>query len=181
MTLKFNITRAGFSLIELLLVIVIIAMLAAMISPATAAIRKRADTTACANNLRQIGVAVQLYVNDNENRYPKIETDPLKDAVYEDQEGVGGMLETLGKYGLTEDTLKCPADMQREQPAHGTYGLSYEWRPMVDGESRTAPSMVGRGGAMTVNPSRLRQVTDFFPVHSGRRNLLFADGHVRSF
>ncbi|MHB9134378.1 MAG: prepilin-type N-terminal cleavage/methylation domain-containing protein [Armatimonadota bacterium] len=57
--------RRGFTLIELLVVIAIIAILAAILFPVFAKAREKARQTSCINNQRQIGIAINMYVQDN--------------------------------------------------------------------------------------------------------------------
>ncbi len=61
----------GFTLIELLVVITIIAVLAGLIFSATASVRRNAQQTQCASNLRQIGIAMNLYASEHGNEFPE--------------------------------------------------------------------------------------------------------------
>ena len=61
---------AGFTLIELLVVIAIIAILAAMLLPALASAKARAQRIQCLNQIRQLGLGINLFTGDNAEMYP---------------------------------------------------------------------------------------------------------------
>src|SRR4051794_23796578 len=73
-------TRRAFTLIELLVVIGIIALLMAMLLPALRVANEQARSLQCLNNLRELGVAAQIYVQRNHGYYPPAYNETLSDA-----------------------------------------------------------------------------------------------------
>lgn len=63
-------SRYAFSLVELIMAICVIAVLVTLIVPIVSGVKERAHQSSCTSNLRQLGVALKLYANENEGRIP---------------------------------------------------------------------------------------------------------------
>ncbi|HVU07318.1 MAG TPA: prepilin-type N-terminal cleavage/methylation domain-containing protein [Verrucomicrobiae bacterium] len=99
--------RIAFTLIELLVVIAIIAILAAMLLPALARAKESGRRIACLNQVRQLSLAAQMYVDDNQGAYPpRSDTNRWPNMIYDD-------------YGKTVKLLLCPTDRLTPPPATG--------------------------------------------------------------
>jgi prepilin-type N-terminal cleavage/methylation domain-containing protein/prepilin-type processing-associated H-X9-DG protein len=112
--------KRGFTLIELLVVIAIIAILAAMLLPTLSRARNRALTTACLNNLKQLGICWHLYATDNKdvlvpnnsvNAVPPIPS-VLKGASWAlaDPTALNVLEGLLFDYNRHQGIYRCPAD-----------------------------------------------------------------------
>ncbi len=176
-------TRRGFTVLELLIVISIIALLAGMIFPVTAGMVERARTTRCMGNLRQLGMAANSAADDNDGRFPVIEIDASQ-PMHEPEDNALPLSEVFKKYGITEGVHQCPSDLKAANWFAKT-GSSYMWQPYAEDEPKAAISIYTRRGQFPGRQSRVRLATDYEPVHGAeavggrkRSQTLYADGHV---
>jgi prepilin-type N-terminal cleavage/methylation domain-containing protein/prepilin-type processing-associated H-X9-DG protein len=97
--------RRGFTLIELLVVIAIIAILAAILFPVFAQAREKARATACLSNMKQVGLAANMYVQDHDEFFPM--------SIYIGGTQVFAFYHVLAPYMKNVQILQCPSEPQR--------------------------------------------------------------------
>jgi prepilin-type processing-associated H-X9-DG protein len=146
---------------ELLIVIAIIGALAGISVPIAKAMIAKSRESACLGNLRQIGVAVELYLGDNSGVLPDLEIGR------EDKSSDAAVMETvLIEYVENEDVFHCPADFKE----FGKSGSSYNWNHTQSGRQVNQMSFFGED-----KPERIPLVSDKEAWHPGGTNFLYAD------
>ncbi len=102
----------GFTLLELLCALAVIAILATLAAPLAGGFRSRSQGLQCAANLKGLGAGVSAYMNEHNNMWPQIVTadsaDSLPSSGRKDEITAGKWIAALAPYGVTDTTWRCP-------------------------------------------------------------------------
>ena len=169
----------AFTLIELLVVIGIIGILASLLTPALSRAKENGRVAKCLGNLHQIGIGLQLYVGDNENRMPL-----MRDATY----GTNAVASTnaplpspdvvLARNLSGTNVWQCPSD---RDSIFTQSGSSYGWNSLLNGQDADHLKV------FLLDPGQ-HNIPVFYDKESFHKaigvdkdiNFLYADGHIRN-
>ena len=201
-------TLGAFTLIEMLVVIAIITLLAALLFPVFQKVRENARRASCQANLRQIGLGLTQYAGDNDEALPP--------GAYSTPNGTTTWRQLIFPYVRSAAVFVCPSNPYDDMPNgvdNGTLSISYGGNQTVlqaqggltllsDIQNPATVFVVGEtdGAGYNLNNSKgngpnppllspdcgkcdfpvAGSHTDLFAGHLTRSNWLFADGHVRS-
>lgn len=131
--------KAAFTLIEVLVVISIIALIAAILFPAFAKARENARRSSCQSNLKQIGLGLLQYVGDHDDKMPASAYGPISPTIQDsNNSSYYKWMDAIFPYVKSEQLFICPSDSGGKY----TYSLN-----LPDGESTQDYGSYGQNGA----------------------------------
>lgn len=160
-------TRGGFTLLELVTCILIIAILSVMVMPIVATVRGRLDRTRCSGNLRNLHVAVALYVQEKRS-WPQLVTKGTSGT----PQTADRWIDALRPYGLDQQTWICPTiqrlmhgpDLTKEENHRIDYvPTPFDANPTTPFKWSTQPWFIEKAN-----------------MHGNGNLVIFPDGHIES-
>ena len=193
--------RRGFTLVELLVVISIIALLVGILLPSLSKARTQARRAVCAANLNQIGIGLRSYINDNRDRMPYASYVPSLSPAPLTTPTPIYIADVLSLHvGESKEVFQCPGDIagmkQRPAPFTGmswfqsersSYQYRDEFRQIMGVKTMRELALQGQrffGRVFAENAIWVMRDYDNFHGRagtSGSRNYLYIDGHVADF
>jgi len=187
-----NSTKQGFTLVALLVIIAVIALLAAMLLPALAAAKRKAQRINCVNNLKQDGLAFRIWEGDNGDKYPMaVSTDKGGTMEYTDGASTFRHFQVASNELSTPKILICPADTRaaannfirlKNQNVSYFIGLDADDshpQMFLDGDRNITGDTAPENGILKLVPGQSAGWTETMHVNQG--NVGLSDGSVQQF
>jgi prepilin-type N-terminal cleavage/methylation domain-containing protein/prepilin-type processing-associated H-X9-DG protein len=202
-------SRRGFTLIELLVVIAIIAILASILFPVFARAREKARQTSCLSNLKQLGLGMLMYAQDNDELFPIYYYPWVDSAGYDNGIDVGVITaySALMPYVRNSQIFKCPSqNPHRSYTGHGNgtkvnsdYGFNYCTYRQNEPYNPVNP-ITATGYSTNADVTNIMLMSEFNATsycivpaswstpananyadirHNGGTNILYVDGHAK--
>ena len=157
--------RLAFSLLELLVSISTLAVLAAIVIVVTGRVRSNADQVICVNNMRQLGVSVILYANDNYGSYPVPSAQKPWDVALLPYLGIADSNEAISLFKCPADPRNLIVSAEAKQFAR-SYAFSQIRNPDT-GDGVIGPGGVARKVQQLTHPSKTIMILEWFTDRNG--------------
>jgi prepilin-type N-terminal cleavage/methylation domain-containing protein/prepilin-type processing-associated H-X9-DG protein len=157
----------GFTLIELLIVIALIGIIAAILFPVFARVRESARRSSCQSNLKQIGLGIAQYVQDNDERMPFI----FQDYRTTGYKGLGSNYQyqtwssEIYPYVKSTQLFFCPSDSESRKKTNAN--MSSQYFKEISGDDTAGMIQSYGGNAMYINPSSTPLLAPFSSYRGG--------------
>lgn len=200
MPTRHSLPNRAFTLVEILVLIGILGLLAAILFPVFGTVRGRARQTACLSNLHQIGLAAGMYFQDNDSYYPRAAdaSDKADPSNWGDAPDFKAQLanmptlqETLAPYNPTKEIFHCPSDigfavsdfngveLDAFPSSYEKFGSSYYYRTELAARRYTESQVNTASKINFIFDGCGRWHGTITPIRN-RYNVLFADLHAKN-
>ena len=189
--LSFPLASHPFTLIELLVVLAILAILAAMLMPALSQARESAKNNSCKNNLRQLGIATNLYLDSNKEIFPPLRLESGKDCSY----ALAKIADTIKPGAKRTNIALCPSDVKMANSVlyTGSWGLRFYYSYATNGHVVRDYNIKAFTLASIKNPGQTLMFADSIKQyfrryeqnlqtrHNSSFNAVYISGNVQNF
>ena len=169
----FHPVRRGFTLLEMIVVVAIVSILAAVLIPVWNRSQGNARAAECMGHLRQIGIGLNRYLAEHDQTFPTLA------MARENKEQEVPTIDTeLRPYLPDARVFACPADTKR---LHEKSGTSYLWNYKLNGQRLGALNVTFVRSSTIEDLSRIMVIGDkegWHPYLQSKLNVLYADGRA---